>query len=584
MKKWMVVTTVLALLSGGVGAVWWIYSSPWYSLRVIKSAVEQHDVTTFEKYVDIDGVIGRLLGELPGLLSGREELKMLGEEAAQFIQEFAKDTIVKAGRSAVETFIERGRFDEKLTEQGVLSKFLKDNRVRDIKFVSLKEVKAEGKICYVTATVHIEAYDGDADVTFMMRDKGMYWQVAEMSNASGFLTSLATLQSEYRSKDLSAATLYLLESEPSLGKNTMADAYTALAKAAVRQGENDEAERLLKAVLALCDTMTEQSWTSIRAGCIADVGGVYFQLGQKDKGRELIRSAATGWGSDAATSRFREIVVRLAEDDHMEEALAEIGAIGDRRQRVQAFVDAADALRKAGSTQRGGELLEQGAQAMRDVDDAATRARLFGEIGRAWAASGSEEQASEMFAIAEENIATVYDASSSANSWLNLSESQLVAGRKEAATAAVQKAIAGLEAFRMKDRANDAFVAYPSARAAAVLYALGQEADADALLRRLPQKEVQRFFRLQLLSYLVDANKFEEALTGAGDDEIGFVAVALTKRGHVEMALDGASRVSDMRKRRGILLVVAESALSSNRTKSRQSEIANRVMRLAQGA
>lgn len=582
MKKRIIVAIVFVLFAGGVAAAWWIYTSPGYSLRVIQKAVEQHDVTTFEKCVDIEGVIGRLLGELPGLLSGREELKILGDEAAQLIQEFAKDSVVRAGKNAVETFIERGHFDEKLTEQGVLSKFLKAGRVRDIKFLKLKEVKAEGKICYVTLAIHVEAYDGDADVTFMMRDKGMYWQVAEMSNVSGFLNSLATLQSEYRFRDLSAATLYLLESGPSPGKNTQAGVYAALAKAAVSQGQNDEAERLLKTTLALCETMTEQSWTSIRAGCIADAGVVYFQLGHKDKGRELIRSAATGagsWGADARR-RFREIAVRLAEDDHMEEALAEIAAIGDPREKVQAFVDVAAALQQVGKDERGAELLEQAGQAMHGVDDTSTRARLFGQIGTAWAARGAQEQANEMFAIAEENIAALSDARSSARSWVGLSGSLLVAGRQEAAATAIRKAIDGLEGLKDHTYAYDTSASLVAA--AVVLHALGQEGEADAILSRVPEKELKQQFRFGLLAHFVQANKLEEAVTGAGDDEIGLVAGAVAEKGNFELALNAASRVSDIGKRRGILLGVAKIALSSDRAKSRQPEIANRVMTLAQ--
>jgi len=116
---------------------------------------------------------------------------MLGDEATRFIHEFAKETIVRAGKTAVETFIERGHFDDKLTEQGVLSNVLKDGRIRDIKFVSLKEVKTEGKICYVTVTVHLETYEGDAEVTFMMRSSSFH---EEGSSATGASTRNPSLE------------------------------------------------------------------------------------------------------------------------------------------------------------------------------------------------------------------------------------------------------------------------------------------------------------------------------------------------------------------------------------------------------
>jgi len=54
MKK--VAAFIALLLLGTAGTIGWkIYTSPEYSLRIVQKAVQQHDVTTFEKHVDIEG-------------------------------------------------------------------------------------------------------------------------------------------------------------------------------------------------------------------------------------------------------------------------------------------------------------------------------------------------------------------------------------------------------------------------------------------------------------------------------------------------------------------------------------------------
>jgi tetratricopeptide (TPR) repeat protein len=575
MKKVIVVTVVLVVLGVG-GGVWKFYTSPKYSLRIIQKAIEEHDVTTFEKHVDIEGLISRLLGEFLGLLSGKEELRVFGQEAVHVIQEFAKETIVRSGKTAVETFIERGHFDREITETGVLSKFAKGAQIEDLDFVGLKEIKQEGKICHVTVVVHVGTYDGDLEVTFMMRDKGTYWQIAEISNVSALLNRIAELRKAYRFKDLSAATLYLLETDESPDKFVKAKIYRALAYAAVKEGQVGEAERLLEKSLAVCATMTEPSWSGIRAECVADAGVIYFQSGQKDKGRELIRSVATG-STRYDASGFHKIAVELAEQGKIEEALAEVSSISDAIQRAGGFVKVAATLDRAGNKEEGLEVLQQATETIREVDDAWSRGRLFGVIGRALALSGADEKANDLFAIAEENVEGIDDARARAGLWLGLSWNLLDAGRREAAAKAVSKAIDGLGKLQGSEYDTNSKLV----RAAVVLHKLGRKRGVELILQRVPHEELRERFRSSLLHELIKANKDEEAISSASQKELSLVTQWLAEDGKVELALSAVRQITDRKQKQSHLLWVAGAALSSHQRKGKQPDIARQIMTIA---
>ncbi len=203
MKKWVLLVCVV-LAAGTAGFYGWrFYTSPEYSLMRIQKSAEEHDITSFEHYVDVEGVVVRLLGELPSVFSAHEAGKLVGEGVVRLFEEFAKETIVRSARTAVATFIERGHIDRELTDDGVFAKFAKEVQIDDIDFVRLKEVKQEGKIAYVTVIAYVGTYDGEINATFMMRDKGFYWQIAELSDLDSLVAQVGALATSFPYRRLS---------------------------------------------------------------------------------------------------------------------------------------------------------------------------------------------------------------------------------------------------------------------------------------------------------------------------------------------------------------------------------------------
>jgi hypothetical protein len=175
-KKFLFTIFFLLLILSIGGVIYWNYiTSPEYSLLKIKESIDNHDITTFEKYVDIDGIIMRALSEIPEVIGKEKETGFFGEEINQLIMSVLQGPITKIAKESLRAFIERGHFDKKFTEKGAISKLLQKVPLDSFKFISLKEIRKEGKICKVPLQIYIEAYDGDTVVELMMRDKGSYW-------------------------------------------------------------------------------------------------------------------------------------------------------------------------------------------------------------------------------------------------------------------------------------------------------------------------------------------------------------------------------------------------------------------------
>ncbi len=293
MKKWTPVVVLLIVAAAAAIYGWRFYTSPEYSLMRIQRSVEEHDITSFEHYVDVEGVVLRLLAELPGVFSGHEAAKLVGEGALRLFEEFAKETIVRSVKTAVATFIERGHLDRELTDDGVLAKFAKEVQIDNIDFVRLKGIRQEGKIAYVSVVLHIGTYNGEVDATFMMRDKGSYWQIAEL-RLREFVDQIELLRRRYFHTNVPAAVNLVLErvaADPRyLDPKDIAKVKFALARFLATRGKKSEARKVLASITPRCEELFNEGRWSAPAWC---------------EGEYVILASVLD-GSEAAAARWQE--------------------------------------------------------------------------------------------------------------------------------------------------------------------------------------------------------------------------------------------------------------------------------------
>lgn len=182
---WVLAVFLLALLGGG-GYYYWT-TTPQYSLRAIAQAVKQHDLPAFEKYVDMESVSTRAVDQLLTVsMNDPEEVQNDFTGIAQGMIEMLKPQLVKAIKSEVENFVEKGNVETAKNQDkngpAVVKDLLNKTEDNSIKVMGTKYVKKEGNIAIVGLEIKVPEYDSTLVVDFKMRDMGNYWQLAELSN------------------------------------------------------------------------------------------------------------------------------------------------------------------------------------------------------------------------------------------------------------------------------------------------------------------------------------------------------------------------------------------------------------------
>jgi len=195
MKKFLTIAIVPVVVIVAGGIIYWQYTrTPKYSLWQVKKSIEQHDLASFEKYVDVEGIASSFIVKIleTSDVSGFEENLMI----------LAKPQLTKILQQRIAEYVETGKFEEgkKSPEseepQGLLSKSWNKVRESKIVFQGISYVKKEGKIAYVGLELFQEKYDTSLIMDLKMRDRGGYWQVAELSNFSEFMRKLDDLETE----------------------------------------------------------------------------------------------------------------------------------------------------------------------------------------------------------------------------------------------------------------------------------------------------------------------------------------------------------------------------------------------------
>jgi len=184
-KKAIATIAVLAVLGVAGFFAWRFYSSPQYSLVQVRKAVEQRDAASFEKYVDLEGLIRRAGNQLSLQWSSSfaEELRGVGgiepEAVNGMMAAFGSAMIeltVKQVRESILSFIETGRATPIESIPGDVMDIATDLRID-----SMPTIESQRKMA--TIDINLLAQGEPVRVRLLMRNLGSYWQIAEIDEA-----------------------------------------------------------------------------------------------------------------------------------------------------------------------------------------------------------------------------------------------------------------------------------------------------------------------------------------------------------------------------------------------------------------
>ena len=397
MKKPILIISIIIFIGIIGGFLYWSYvTSPKYSLLKIKDAIDQHDITAFEKYVDVEGLALRALTELPGIVSAEKGANFLGEEGAQVLLGVVKDSLTRIVKESVRTFVERGHFSQSLTDSGIISKVLKQVPIESFKVLSMQELRKEGKICIVPLNIQVEDYDGNAVLEFMMRDKGNYWQIAEISNLGNFIDQISELHRTFPYRNLHGTSIYLVHRSPDSNDNVKTYWLGLTAYRFAKMGDRRSAEKLITEALQVANSARQSEYGHYKEMGLVKIACTMVILGEIDKARQTAGTIRMSEGGNA----YEDLGLAFAQAGNFDEALDIAKTkVFDRRSNLLALI--AGELEKVDPA-KAEDLLTESIRVANSEKKAKDRGRRLAFIAQDFNNQGNVERAQQMATLALE--------------------------------------------------------------------------------------------------------------------------------------------------------------------------------------
>lgn len=203
MKKLAGVGIALLMLAvAGSYAYRQMVTSPEYSLWQIKMAVDQHDLASFNKYVDIEGILGEFidvaLKQTPDVPKPESAAEEFGQTLGMGLIESMKPQLIQEGKKAISDAIETGDFgttaENDSSSDKTLLGILKSLGDKKNSFKGIEYSKTDGEIAIVGLNIHHEEKNSDLLLELKMRNMGDYWQLARVNNLADVMQKLAVLK------------------------------------------------------------------------------------------------------------------------------------------------------------------------------------------------------------------------------------------------------------------------------------------------------------------------------------------------------------------------------------------------------
>ena len=303
---------------------YFLITSAKYSFDKVIVSINKHDLSTFEKYVDVNEIIIQFLTELAEEISVDENATFFGKEALRAVEDLEIDTVTERIKGTVLDFVNNGNFDKNFVKSEVISKILKEIPIDNLEIAGFGKIRKEGKIFKFPLELYVEPYNGNVIFEFVMNDKGMYWQVAELSNLADAIRRVAELKRTLPYRNLLWTSLYLARS---IEKATWrSSALRRTAAAHVTAGKMERANLIFEEALNAAKSIKEIDRQSIALNYSA---------------RELVRAGKMEKALDTARS-IKNTKKRLESLRHITD---ELERAGNMAQANDVLVETLDTVR-----------------------------------------------------------------------------------------------------------------------------------------------------------------------------------------------------------------------------------------------
>ena len=199
MKKLFLLIVLLAAGAAGYYYFQSLKNGPKGALALAASAVQTHDMATFEKYVDVNSVTSHLVDDIAAQGSAVTSLLPGGSLAVGGALKLLKPALAKAAHKEVQRYVETGSLEAaaeaapkrlvNVSLAGIAGKVVGEGSFKGIKYS-----REEGDNAFVGIEVSQPKYDTTMVVDVKMRRVADHWQLTQITNTRELLQQVARLE------------------------------------------------------------------------------------------------------------------------------------------------------------------------------------------------------------------------------------------------------------------------------------------------------------------------------------------------------------------------------------------------------
>lgn len=189
-----IIGAIVFVLLLSICGYWYWTTTPKYSLQKAFTAISNHDLIAYDKYVDTDTVVSRMIDQLLSSqdLNSEDGINALATGIVQMI----KPKLVEMAKEQIRSFVEKGDFETVSTDNngpsfsiGSIYNRSSDGQ-DDAQYRGIDYVKKNGNICFVGIKIYNPKLEQEIIPEIKMRKVDSYWQIAEISNLSEMIKKI----------------------------------------------------------------------------------------------------------------------------------------------------------------------------------------------------------------------------------------------------------------------------------------------------------------------------------------------------------------------------------------------------------
>jgi hypothetical protein len=200
MKKWLFIVIIFSIVLISAFCCWQIMTSPQYSLKQIEKAIPEHDIVTFDKYVDLDEVVDSIIKQAWTYYSSSESPTSkwieIRNEIGESIVSVIKPNLKEVIKEEVYNYINSGPEKDlnSQNENGLSSLLVRMIKERidpeQWEYQTINYVEKRGDIAFLGLTYYDRSKKTNFIIELKMRNMKGYWQLLEITNVAQLLDIL----------------------------------------------------------------------------------------------------------------------------------------------------------------------------------------------------------------------------------------------------------------------------------------------------------------------------------------------------------------------------------------------------------